>query len=134
MRIYQCDCQPDCNCQGCFTKQTKINTLEQKLQDLECKLTSLKAEPKTANKKIPKSKQILHSENFETDADINHRTGLRSKQTFDDLYSYAEPFAKKMLLWQGTKDATTSMHVKSKKSPYKFFNEVRAKPQVTLKG
>eukprot|EP00057_Strongylocentrotus_purpuratus_P003574 XP_003726928.1 PREDICTED: uncharacterized protein LOC100888579 [Strongylocentrotus purpuratus] len=98
--IYKCDCRPDCDCQGCVTKQRKINQLEHKVKDLEHKLISRQA----VSTKCSKSsrKKLISAENIKTDKDVVHCTGMSSKQAFEDMFSYLEPKAKNINYWKST--------------------------------
>ncbi|XP_071481997.1 uncharacterized protein [Diadema antillarum] len=97
---YKCDCKPSCDCVGCIQKQAKIISLEHRVKELQHKLISRQTENKG-----PKScrKKLICAENISTDKDVNHCTGISSKQAFEDMYKFVEPHAKTMSYWKSAK-------------------------------
>lgn len=104
----QCDCRPLCDCKGCVVKQIKINSLEEKVRQLERKLISnkLTKKPNTCKTSVKKKKQLFGHENISTDNDVNHCTGIRSKAAFDAMYNHLAPHAKKMSYWKSGRQKT----------------------------
>ncbi|KAI8511449.1 hypothetical protein Bbelb_105490 [Branchiostoma belcheri] len=45
---------------------------------------------------------MFTADTLKTDNDVNHCTGLRSKQAFNDMFQYIEPHAKKMTYWKSS--------------------------------
>ncbi|XP_078662112.1 uncharacterized protein LOC144906066 [Branchiostoma floridae x Branchiostoma belcheri] len=114
---YKCDCREDCDCQGCFSKQKRINLLEDRVQELEQEVMSLKTQQEKSEKKSCGKKQVFTADTLTTDSAVNHCTGLKSKQAFNDMYKYVEPYAKKMTYWKSSNTKKSSK--KKKGTPQK---------------
>lgn len=115
-KTYKCDCREDCDCPGCFSKQVRINSLENRVEQLEQEVLSLKAQQVKSQKKHGK-KQVFTANTLKTDSNFSLCTGLKSKEAFHDMYEYLEPYAKKMTYWKSSNTERSS--TKKKGSPQK---------------
>ncbi|KAJ8046585.1 hypothetical protein HOLleu_05304 [Holothuria leucospilota] len=66
------------------------------------------------------------------DSEVSHCTGFRSKEAFDDFFTYIEPFAKEMQYWKGT-DITPKKTADSKEIQTDT-NKSRTKAQTWIEG
>ncbi|KAJ8030934.1 Protein ALP1-like [Holothuria leucospilota] len=95
---------------GCVTKQSEINSLRHRVNTLEEKLISAKLNSASTSNPAgesksevkPKRQTLFSAKSLVNDSEVSHCTGFRSKEAFDDFFTYIEPFAKEMQYWKGT--------------------------------
>ncbi|XP_014678536.1 PREDICTED: uncharacterized protein LOC106818335 [Priapulus caudatus] len=105
-----CDCSPDCTCQGCFTKQVTINQMKSKLDLLSARTEHVSR--KSASRHIT---NMVTSDNEK----VRLYTGLPNAGSFTDLYRHLLSQARHLVYWKGVVKVVTKVPRKFKKVPQK---------------